>query len=159
MAPDVPVRPDPALPPIPPFPGGAAPETRTAFRPGDRLGQLDIVEKIGEGLHGEVFLAAHRHTGELSAIKAMHLVDAQDAKLVQRHLRTAAAAHRIRCANVVTVRDLGCEDNGVVWVQMELLEGHSVAELLARQGGRMSVPLAFHIGCGSPLCGLQAAGA
>jgi serine/threonine-protein kinase len=123
--------------------------TTSAFKPGDRLGQLDIGEKLGEGLHGEVFLAVHRHTGEKLALKAMRLEDAKDARKVQRHLRTAAASYRIRSKHVVAVHDIGCEDNGVVWVRMELLEGRSVADLLARQRGRVSLRLAFHIAIGA----------
>jgi serine/threonine-protein kinase len=154
MARNDPVRPAP----LGAFPAAATPATlaagegrvtTSAFKPGDRLGQLDIGGKLGEGLHGEVFLASHRHTGEKFALKAMWLEDAKDARKVQRYLRTAAASYRIRCKNVVTVHDLGCEDNGVVWVLMELLEGRSVAELLARQGGRVSLRLAFHIAIGA----------
>ena len=154
MVPTNPVRPTPTAPPAP-----AAPATLTAgaregvatsaFKRGDRLGQLDIGDKLGEGLHGEVFLAVHRHTGDRFALKAMRLEDAQDAGKVQRHLRTAKASYRIRCSNVVTVHDLGCEDSGVVWVLMELLEGRSVAALLAAQQGRVSLPLAFHVAIGA----------
>jgi serine/threonine-protein kinase len=121
----------------------------SAFKPGDRLHQVDIGDKLGEGLHGELFLAVHRHTGARFALKAMKLEDAKDARKVQRHLRTAVASYRIRSKNVVTVHDVGCEDNGVVWVLMELLEGRSVADLLARQGGRVSLPLTFHIAIGA----------
>src|ERR1700721_2023113 len=103
MAPTDRVRPAPA-PPLPAHLAPAAPATlaagakegvsTSAFKPGDRLNQLDIGEKLGEGLHGEVFLAVHRHTGERLALKAMRLEDAKDAGKVQRNLRTAAASYR-----------------------------------------------------------------
>jgi eukaryotic-like serine/threonine-protein kinase len=158
MAPTHRVHPAPAVS-LAPHLAPAAPATlavgaregvsMSAFKPGDRLNQLDIGEKLGEGLHGEVFLAVHRHTGERLALKAMRLEDAKDAGKVRRHLRTAAASYRIQSAHVVTVRDLGCEDNGVVWVLMELLDGRSVADLLAVQRGRVSLRLAFHIAIGA----------
>ncbi len=87
----------------------------------------------------------HRHTGDHFALKMMHLADAGHASKVRRSLSSATANYRIRHANVVTVHDLGCEEDGRVWVVMEWLRGRSVAEQLALQRGRLSVPMALHI--------------
>lgn len=51
-----------------------------------------------------------------------------------RRLAEVLANYGIRHANVVEVFDLGCEDDGLVWQRMELLEGHSIGSLLARYG-------------------------
>ena len=129
--------------PPPPAPGTLEPGP--AFALGDVFHGYTVQKKLGEGLHGEVFQVEHVHTSERFALKVLRLEDARDASKVQRALRTAKASYKIKHANVVTVHDLGCEDDGRVWVLMELLEGESIAELLARLGGRLSVPVALHI--------------
>ncbi len=107
--------------------------------------QWEILEPCGSGLHGQVFLARHRHTGERFALKMMHLEDAASASKVRRGLSTARANYRISHGNVVHVHDLGVEEDGRVWVLMEWLEGRTVADQLALQRGRLSVRLALHV--------------
>jgi eukaryotic-like serine/threonine-protein kinase len=107
--------------------------------------QWEILEPRGSGLHGQVYLARHRHTGDRFALKMMHLEDVGSASKVRRGLSTARANYRIRHANVVAVHDLGCEDDGRVWVVMEWLEGRSIADQLALLRGRLSVPMALHV--------------
>ncbi len=128
-----------------PMPAQAAP-TDAALKPGEIFrGQFRALDLLGEGLHGEVYLVEHVHTSVQFALKVLRLEHARDASRVQRALRTAKASYRIQHANVVTVVDVGCEDDGRVWVLMELLEGASLAARLARSSGRISVRLAFHI--------------
>jgi serine/threonine-protein kinase len=107
--------------------------------------QWEVLEPRGCGLHGQVYLARHRHTGDYFAIKLMHLQDCAVASRVRRALAGAKANYRIRSANVVLVHDLGCEEDGRVWIAMEWLPGHSIAEQIALQRGRLSVPLALHV--------------
>ena len=114
------------------------------FRPYNFL-SWEILEPRGSGLHGQVYLVRHRHTGDHFALKMMHLADAGHASKVRRSLSSATANYRIRHANIVTVHDLGCEEDGRVWVVMEWLRGRSVAEQLALQRGRLSVPMGLHI--------------
>ena len=118
---------------------------RWAFKPGDSFNQYTVLRLLGAGLHGEVYLVEHRLTGDRFALKVMHLEDVRDARRVRRALSTALASYRIQHANVVTVHDIGCEEDGKVWVRMEYLDGGSIGELLARQRGRISLQLAFHI--------------
>ncbi len=51
-----------------------------------------------------------------------------------RSLQQAQLSFRIRHDNVVQVIDIGCEDDGLVWQLMELLDGHTLASLLGRYG-------------------------
>ncbi len=106
--------------------GGRVFNVGTLFRDNYRIDGI-----LGAGLHGEVYKVSHVHTGIAFALKVMHLEDRQHAGKARRALSTAKAAYRIQHANVVQVRDLGCEPDGRVWVLMELLEGRSLAALLA----------------------------
>jgi serine/threonine protein kinase len=123
----------------------AVSEPEWSFKPGDRFHQLQIVRPLGAGGQGEVYLVEHVHKNELYALKVMRLEDRGDAGKVRRALSTSKAAYRIQHGNVVHVEDLGCEPDGRVWVLMEYMRGSSVAALLARQDGRLSIPLALHV--------------
>jgi hypothetical protein len=123
----------------------AVSEPEWSFKPGDRFHQLEIVRPLGAGGQGEVYLAEHVHKNELFALKVMRLEDRNDAGKVRRALSTSKASYRIQHANVVRVEDLGCEPDARVWVLMEYLLGSSIGVLLARQGGRLSLPLALHV--------------
>lgn len=130
-----PSRFDPMIPPaIPP----------KTFQPGDTFLHFEIVALLGEGFSGEVYKVRHLHTGACFALKVMHLADRGDARKVRRAMVEARGTYGIRHANVVTVHDLSCEANGMVWMLMELLEGESLSRLLGRQG-RLSPLLALQI--------------
>jgi serine/threonine-protein kinase len=122
------------------------PNESWVFKPGDVFNRvLHVKQRLGAGLHGEVYLVEHALTHDRLALKIMHLADVRDASRVRRALSTAKATYWVKHANVVKVTDIGCEDDGKVWILMEYLEGTSVAEQLDRQGGRMSAWLALHI--------------
>jgi serine/threonine-protein kinase len=104
------------------------------FRPGDRFLHYVVGRLLGEGYHGEVYEIAHVHTGDVFALKVMHLADREDPRKVQRALSTAKGSYRVEHANVLSVLDLNCEDDGLVWMRTELLAGESLAELYARLG-------------------------
>jgi serine/threonine-protein kinase len=114
------------------------------FKPGDVLHQLVIEELLGVGLHGEVYAVRHRHTGDRFALKTTPLVARSDASAVRRALTTARGAYGIDHANVAKVFDIGCEDDGMVWMRMELLRGCTIATLLSWQG-RLSPIMALSV--------------
>jgi serine/threonine-protein kinase len=107
------------------------------FQPGDRFQHYVVGRLLGRGFHGEVHEITHPHTGDRFALKTMHLGNAGDARAIRRALVEAKGAYGIEHANVVTVHDFNCEDDGLVWMRQELLEGETLAELLGRLG-RMS---------------------
>lgn len=114
------------------------------FNPGDVFGQLEIQAFLGCGLHGEVFAARHLHTDETFALKVTHLSDRHNANAVRRALMAARGTYAVDHANVVKVYDLGCEDDGMVWIRMELLQGCTISALLAWQG-RLSPKMALSV--------------
>ena len=127
--------------------GAAMPTPDNAtFKPGEVFrGQHRILDFLGEGLHGEVYRVEHVHTGDLFALKVLRLVHTRDVSQVQRALRTAKASFKIQHENAVLVHDIGCEDDGKVWLLMELLDGVSLGASLARTAGKVSLPFAFHV--------------
>ncbi len=112
------------------------PEDPRLFSPGEQFRQFHYVVQgfLGEGASGQVYAVRHRFTDERFALKVNHLEDRGNARRVARSLVEARASHCIQHDNVVRVFDLGCEEDGLVWQLMELLEGQTVGALLRRMG-------------------------
>jgi serine/threonine-protein kinase len=100
------------------------------------MGPYDLVRVIGSGGMGVVYEARHRSLGRRVAIKVMHArlePGASRDLATARFLREGRAAAQVRHPNVVDVFDLGVHD-GVPYLAMELVEGETLAQLLAREG-------------------------
>ena len=106
------------------------------FSKGDAFRQYPYVieEFLGAGTFGQVYSAYHRFKAKLFALKVSHLADHKQIRHVARSLVEAQATYCIRHENIVRVFDLGCEDDGLVWMVMELLDGYSLGALLHRCG-------------------------
>jgi serine/threonine-protein kinase len=79
---------------------------------------------------GEVHRAEDTVLHRQVAIKTMSALLSADDDLVQRFRREAQSAAGLNHPNIVTVFDFG-EEKGVVFLAMELLEGHDLKELMA----------------------------
>lgn len=106
--------------------------------PGTRIGSYEIVAKLGEGGMGEVFRARDTRLGRDVAAKVLPASFAQDASRLARFEREARTLASLNHPNVAQV--FGLEDaaaggagtgHGPVLV-MELLDGHSLSDLLAQ---------------------------
>ncbi len=109
-------------------------EEPRVFQPGERFRQhpFSIEAFLGEGASGQVYAIRHLFTGDAFALKVGHLKKRGNAKEVARSLNEGRATYTIRHPNVVTVHDLGCEEDGLVWQRMELLEGSSLGTTIDR---------------------------
>jgi len=103
-------------------------------------GRYVLESAIGEGGHALVWRARHQRLGHHVAVKFLREPDDQERRA--RFLREAQVAAAIRHRNVVEILDVGEEDDHVYMV-MELLEGDSLAEHLAK--GPMSVAEAVRL--------------
>ena len=100
----------------------------------DRIGQFEIVEKLGTGAFGTVWKARDTRLDRLVAIKIprqRHLEPAE----VEKFLREARAAAQLRHPNIVSVFEVGRQDD-TVYIVCDFVEGVSLAEWLA--GKRVS---------------------
>jgi eukaryotic-like serine/threonine-protein kinase len=100
---------------------------------GDVIGNYRIVEPLGEGGMGTVFRAEHVVLGRPYALKVLRSrVVEKDASAAQRFLREARAAARVRHPNIVDVFDFGYLGDGRPYFVMELIEGESLTDRVAR---------------------------
>ena len=105
------------------------------LRPGDLLaGKYRIESILGEGAMGIVFAARHIELQELRAIKLMLPAALGDAGGVERFLREARAAVRLRSRHIARVLDIGRTDDGAPFIIMEHLDGSDLRAVLASTG-------------------------
>jgi serine/threonine-protein kinase len=96
-------------------------------------GKYRLVEKLGEGGMGAVWRADHATLGSPVAVKLVNQAQLDSHDGVARFLNEARAAALLRSPHVVQILDHGVDD-GVPFMVMELLEGESLAQRLARVG-------------------------
>jgi serine/threonine-protein kinase len=112
-------------------PGGAGGPTPSGF-----ISRYQILEKIGEGGMGSLYLARDPAIDRLLAIKLLRRGYDTD-ELRGRFTREAQAAGRLRHPNIVTIFDVG-EHEGDPFIAMEFLAGETIDELI-RHGARLSL--------------------
>ena len=94
-----------------------------------------ILEKLGEGGMGRVYLAEHIHMGRRCAVKVMSPALLHDPDSISRFAREAANASRINHPNVAGIYDFGETAERIVYLAMELVEGGSLAQILESERG------------------------
>ena len=100
---------------------------------GTKLGPYEITGAVGAGGMGEVYRARDTRLGRDVAIKVLPEAFAKDAILKERFEREAKAISSLNHPNICTLYDVG-HQNGTDYLVMELLEGDSLAERLAKGG-------------------------
>ena len=96
-------------------------------------GRYRIVGHLGDGGMGSVFVGEHLKIGRRDAIKILRKGLASDEEAIARFIRGATNASRVHHPNVCAIYDCGETDEGLVFLAMELIEGESLQELLARK--------------------------
>jgi serine/threonine-protein kinase len=104
--------------------------------PGDILaGRFKIERLLGRGGMGAVYLAHDEVLGELVALKLISSAWAADeAALVDRFKREAAAARKVSSPNVIRIHDLGEARAGILYLSMEYFPGRTLADVVASRG-------------------------
>src|SRR5207237_4962849 len=99
--------------------------------PGTRLGPYEISTPLGAGGMGEVYRAQDTRLNREVAIKVLPAELSANAQLRARFEREAKSISSLNHPNICTLHDVGSED-GVDFLVMELVEGESLADRLAR---------------------------
>jgi len=95
---------------------------RSAVRPNDRVGRYTLLERVGFGGMGVVFLALDPELERHVAIKVLHRDPRREDVASRRLLREARTMARLVHPNVVAVHDVGTHQ-GHVFVAMEFVRG------------------------------------
>ena len=114
-----------------------------------KLGRYEIVDEIGKGAMGVVYLARDPLIGRLVALKTFRIgYSVKDQELEQfriRFMREAQSAGILTHPNIVTIHDVvEASDEGLAFIAMEYVRGTNLKLLL--QGDQpMSLPFAFDL--------------
>lgn len=96
------------------------------------LGKYRIEEEIGAGGMGVVLRATHLDLREAFAVKVLRSGFANEPLNVERFLREARAAAKVKSPHAVRVFDVGHLPDGEPYMVMELLSGEDLRERLRR---------------------------
>ncbi len=108
--------------------------------------RYEITGELGRGGMGAVYLARDRRLDREVALKVLFLHKGMDADEVRRFHQEARAAAALRHPAIVHVHDVG-EIDGKPYYTMERVEGHDLAEEIARAAlsPRESAEIAFQV--------------
>ncbi len=118
-----------------------------------RYGEYDVESFLGKGSIGKVYLARHRRIGRRVALKTVHLEqkfedDADRDEFYKRLQREAELCAVMQHPNIVTLYDVGYEEDLVSYLATEYIDGES---LLARLRRTRPLPVAEALGIAADL--------
>jgi serine/threonine protein kinase/tetratricopeptide (TPR) repeat protein len=109
---------------------------------GQTISHYKILQKLGEGGMGEVYLAEDTQLDRKVALKFLPIHYTVDADVNARFRREAKAAAALNHPNIITVHEIG-EHKGRAYIAMEYIKGQSLREMIEQKG--LSIDQVFDI--------------
>jgi serine/threonine protein kinase len=116
------------------------------------IGKYKVLERLGVGGMGQVFLCEHTLMKRRVALKVLPMAKAKDQASLQRFYREARAAAALDHPNIIRAYDID-EDDGLHFLVMEYVDGVNLHDLV-RKIGPLPVARACHYIYGTAM-GLQ----
>lgn len=101
---------------------------------GSRIRDYDILEIIGRGRIGTLYLARHTYLEVERAIKVIHSGIASSPNQLERILRECKILVKVRHPNLAELYDFGELPDGMFFLVLELVRGENLQELINRVG-------------------------
>lgn len=95
--------------------------------------RYEILGKIGTGGMADVYKAKDHKLNRFVAVKVLKAEFREDTTFIRKFRREAQAAAGLTHPNIVNVFDVG-DDEGVYYIVMELIEGITLKEYIAKKG-------------------------
>jgi len=99
---------------------------------GKTISHYKVLEKLGEGGMGEVYLAEDTKLKRRVALKFLPAQYASDAEFKERFKREAQAAAALNHPNIITIHEVAEYENKP-YIAMEYVEGESLKDLIAKK--------------------------
>jgi serine/threonine-protein kinase len=104
------------------------------LEPNQRVGNYQVVKKIGAGGMGEVWQAEQTQIGSRVALKVLLPGYSHEPEMAMRFFNEARAVNVVGHPSLVQIFDFGTLPNGSCYIAMEYLDGESLSSRLARKG-------------------------
>ncbi|MGB7202692.1 MAG: protein kinase [Pyrinomonadaceae bacterium] len=99
---------------------------------GSRLGHYEIIEQIGTGGMGEVYLARDQMLDRQVAVKILNEKFSNDESNLSRFIREAQTASALNHPNILVIHEIGaCED--AQFIVSEFIEGKTLRQILKEE--------------------------
>ncbi len=111
---------------------------------GKAISHYRVLEKLGEGGMGEVYLAEDTKLARRVALKFLPAQYASDQDLKERFKREAQAAAALNHPNIITIHEVAEYENRP-YIAMEYVEGESLKDLIAKKDLSINKAIDFAI--------------
>jgi eukaryotic-like serine/threonine-protein kinase len=105
---------------------------KTTFAPGKCFAHYEIIEPIGRGGMGEVYLARDKKLDRRVAVKILNEKFSRDESALHRFFAEAKAASALNHPNILTIYEFG-EAEEVRFIVSEYISGKTLREVLCEQ--------------------------
>jgi len=113
-------------------------ETQPASQAGVALSDYTIGKLLGHGGMGAVYLARHKKTGELAALKIMLSKVPVNSSAKEQFLREIEVTRALQHPHIVRFLGYGGQDSTFYFL-LEYCEGGTLAQLMQQRGGRLTL--------------------
>lgn len=97
------------------------------------LGKYEVIQELGKGGFGVVYLAKDTTLDRSVALKVLHPQLTVDPRFIENFRKEARMMAKVSHPNVVSVYEVG-EENGRLFIAMQYLPGKSLADQLREKG-------------------------
>ena len=124
---------------------------------GREIGPYTVIEQLGSGGMGEVYLAQDNRLDRLVALKVLPAYFVSDDDRLRRFQREARAVSALNHPNILTIHEVG-ELDGVHFIATEYIDGQTIRELIAAASLSLAEVLDLAIQVAAALSAAHAAG-
>src|SRR3989454_7481367 len=132
-------------------------EEPVKLSPGQQIGHYQIVNLIGEGGMGEVYLAEDVLLGRKVALKLLPAEFTKDLPRLRRFQQEARAASALNHPNIITIHEIGQVD-GLNFIVTEFIAGETLRQRMATARLNLATVLDVATQTAGALAGAHAAG-
>ena len=105
--------------------------TDTDLIPGSAIGPYEVINRLGAGGMGDIYLAQDTRLGRKVVLKALPTAFTKDSERVRRFQLEARAASSLNHPNIITIYEIGQLDQ-LHYIATEFIDGETLRERMAK---------------------------